>query len=219
MKNLFAPLRPALVVLTLGLIPASGSAAPLAFDGSWTEQGFLRLFSNDYIQNGAALDVVSDGTVSLLWRQVDAGQGGATKAAWEWAVAEGVGATDLRRKGGDDRNLALYFVYTDPQTAAGLTRSAARRLLRDPNTTALVYVWGGSHARGDVLASPYHSGLRTLIRRPSGTGSFAEQVDLAGDYRKAFGTAPQVLVGIGITADSDDTDGKIRARIQNLRLD
>ena len=219
MKNVFAPLRPALVAFALGLLPNMGTAAQIPFDGSWTEQGFLRLFSNDYIQKGAALDVVSDGTVSLLWRQVSTDQGAATKAAWDWTVTEGVGATDLRLKGGDDRNLALYFVYTDPQTAAGLTPSAARRLLRDPNTTALVYVWGGAHARGDVLASPYHSGLRTLIRRPSGTGSFAEQVDLAKDYRKAFGSAPQVLVGIGITADSDDTNGKILARIQNLRLD
>lgn len=42
----------------------------VTFDGSWKEQGFLRLFSNDYIQRGRQLDVISDGTVSLLWRPV-----------------------------------------------------------------------------------------------------------------------------------------------------
>ncbi|UWQ18814.1 DUF3047 domain-containing protein [Jannaschia sp. M317] len=192
-------------------LPAT--AAPLSFDGSWKEQGFLRFSSNDYGQGGSTLQVVSDGTVSLLWKAVPEAQRGATRASWGWAVAEGVPATDLRRKGGDDRNLAIYFAWTDAETAATANPSRATRLLRNPGTRVLVYVWGDDDARGTIQQSPYLAGLRTVVLRPAGTGQFVEQVDLAADYARAFGGAPGVLLGVGISADSDDTDGRIRASI------
>lgn len=210
----FAPLT----ALAL-LVAPPAFAEPIPFDGSWREQGFLRLFSNDFIQKGGSLDVISDGTVSLLWRAVPESARGADTAAWDWAVAEGVGATDLRRKGGDDRNLALYFVFTDAQTAATVDVNSARKLLKAPGTRALVYVWGGDHAAGAVLPSPYHPGLVTVVKRGPGTGQFSERVDLRGDYQRAFGAAAPVLVGLGVSADSDDTDGRIAARISGLRLD
>ena len=122
-------------------------------------------------------------------------------------------STDLRRKGGDDRNLAVYFAWTDAETAARADPSNAARLLRGANTRVLVYVWGDDDARGTIQASPYLEGLCTVILRPAGTGQHVERVDLAGDFRRAFGTAPGVMVGIGISADSDDTGGRIRASI------
>ncbi len=134
-------------------------------------------------------------------------------------MSEGVAATDLTRKGGDDRNLALYFVFVDEATASDLNPSNARRLLRNKSTRALIYVWGGDHARGDMLPSPYHPGLRTKVLRTNADGTFAESVDLAADYRRAFGAQPGVLVGLGVSADSDDTDGRVRASIADLRLE
>jgi hypothetical protein len=208
--------------LTTGLALCLGTQAvamQVRFDGAWKEQGFLRLFSNEYSLRGDQLDVVSDGTVSVIWRPIDATMGDASRASWTWAVTQGVGATDLTRKGGDDRNLAIYFVFVDPETAKTLNRNSARKLLTDPNSRALVYVWGGSHPRGAILPSPYSDGLRTKVLRGPGTGSFAERVDLDADFRRAFGVAPGVLVGLAVTADSDDTDGEIRAAIRDLRVE
>lgn len=205
--------------LSIALGAGAAGASPVPFDKSWKEQGFLRLFTNDYSFRGAQLDVFSDGTVSLVWKPVDGDLRSATRAAWRWRVAEGVGATDLTAKGGDDRNLALYFVFVDAETAATLSRANARKLLANPNTRALIYVWGGVHARGDILPSPYHSGLRTKILRTDAGGTFSEQVDLAADYRSAFGAEPGVLVGLAVSSDSDDTDGKVRASIADLQLE
>lgn len=201
---------PALVATCLSL-PAF--ATPVAFDGSWREQGFALFSSNDYGQSGGSLSVGSDGTVSLLWKAVPQNLRGATRASWTWAVSEGVPATDLRRKGGDDRNLALYFAWTDAQTAATADPSRATRLLRDPNTRVIVYVWGDDDARGTLQNSPYLPGLRTIVLRPAGTGRHSEQVDLAADYARAFGGPPGVLVGLGVSADSDDTGTRIRATL------
>ena len=212
-------MKTAVWTVIISLAASATVASPVPFDRSWKEQGFLRLWTNDYSFRGRQLDVVSDGTVSLVWRPVDPDLRNATKASWRWRVTEGVEATDLTRKGGDDRNLALYFVFVDEETAARLNPSNARRLLRNDSTRALIYVWGGAHARGDILPSPYHPGLRSKVLRNGAEGTFAESVDLAADYRRAFGETPGVLVGLGVSADSDDTDGRVRASIADLRLE
>lgn len=204
---LFAP------ALALTVFATSVAAETIAFDGSWTEQGFLRLRTNDYAQQGGQLSVTSDGTVSLLWKVVPENARNATSAAWNWAVSEGVPATDLRRKGGDDRNLALYFAWTDPATAASATPRNATRILRNGQTRVLVYVWGDDEGRGTIMDSPYLPGLKTVILRPAGTGQHREQVDLARDYQRAFGGTPGVLVGLGVSADADDTRSRVRASV------
>lgn len=208
----YVPALASAFALSLAVALPAG-AQPLSFDGSWREQGFLRFTSNDYIQNGGSLQVVSDGTVSLLWRAVPDPLRGARSASWTWAVAEGVPVTDLRRKGGDDRNLAVYFAFTDAGTAATANPNRATALLRNPNTKVLVYVWGDDDGRGTLQDSPYLPGLKTVVLRQAGTGQHSERVDLAADFARAFGGPPEVLLGVGISADSDDTDTRIRASI------
>ncbi|TKZ15866.1 DUF3047 domain-containing protein [Shimia litoralis] len=203
-----------LCAVTLG----SANAGPLLFDESWKEQGFFRFWSNDYLFLGHKLEVISDGTVSLVWRPLEPDLWNAKGARWTWEVREGVEGTNLRLRGGDDRNLAVYFVFTDPETANALTRNTARSLLRNQNTQALVYVWGGNQDSGSFLKSPYHPRLITRVLQPSKIGRHSEEVDLEADFRTAFGAEKGSLVGIGISADSDDTGGRILASIDNLEL-
>lgn len=207
-------------LLTIGLLltPLTIAASPVAFDSAWKEQGFFRFFNNEYTLRGDSLGIVSDGTVSVIWRPIDGSLANAANASWRWQVTQGVVPTDLTQKGGDDRNIALYFVFVDPETAKTLNRNSARRLLRNKDTRALVYVWGGEHARGTIMGSPYSAALRAKILRGAETGTFNESVDLKADFRRAFGEDPGVLVGLAITADSDDTDGVIQAQIGGIDL-
>ena len=209
--------RTILTLIILVIFPCTTFAEPVAFDKSWKKQGFSLFSKNRYTLNGRTLDISSNGTVSLLWRAVFPQLSDARRASWQWAVSIGVVATDLTVKGGDDRNAAIYFVFTDDELDPDRLPSA-RRLLTDPDTKALIYVWGGKHAVGSILSSPYSPGLRTVVLRQSGTGSFNESVDLARDYDRAFGGPPGQLVGIAVSADSDDTDGQISARISNLQV-
>lgn len=212
-------LRSLFGMILLAVQPLTVMAAePVPFDGSWKEQGFLRLFSNDYIQRGAQVDIVSDGTVSLLWRPVDATYRDTTRATWTWSVSEGVIPTDLRTKGGDDRNLAVYFIFVDPARADALDGKSARRILSEDSARAIIYVWGGEHPAGARLASPYSPRMGTQILQTATTGRFAESVNLAQDYRSLFGSEPGALIGMALSADSDDTDGRIVASVSNLAL-
>ncbi len=193
---------------------------PVPFDGGWKKQGFSLFSSNSYALNGSALGVASDGSVSLIWRGLAPQDWSARQARWSWAVREGVPATNLAQKGGDDRNLALYFVFLPRAEAEALQSSGnIRRLLRSDAVRVLIYVWGGDHARGAVLQSPYLGAKgRTVVLRGAGTGQASETVDLARDYARAFGGSPEALVGLAVSADSDDTKSRIRGTISGLQV-
>lgn len=194
-------------------------AAQLSFSG-WTEQKFSLFSKVNFRQAGNTLVFRSDDAASLIWQKMPQGNWGSSGASWAWQVTNSVPATDLARKGGDDRNAALYFVFLPQSVAeANAGSSNIRRLLANDDARVLVYVWGGAHSRGQVLDSPYLGARgKTVILRGAGTGSFRENVDLARDYGRAFGGAPGALVGVAVSADSDDTNTTLAGQISGLTL-
>lgn len=210
----------AALVLMLALAPGAAGAQQIQFDNGWSEQRFSLFSGNDFSLQGDTLAVRSDRTVSLLWTRLPETMWGKRQAGWDWAVDLSVPPTDLTRKGGDDRNLSLYFLFLPEQAARDGQNRGVKALLDNPDVRVLMYVWGGDHARGQILPTPYLGPRgRTVIRRGAGTGSGAERVDLARDYQRAFGGQPENLVGIAVSSDSDDTGTGVVARISRLRID
>ncbi len=209
------PLASALA-LSLALPAVAG---PVSFANGWQEQRLSLFSSNDY-RFGNTLSMVSDGSVSIAWTRVGQADWGSKGASWSWTVEQSVAATNLAQKGGDDRNISLYFVFVPESIAPSLQGANIRSLLGNDDVRIMQYAWGGNHARGQVIASPYGPAGQgvTIALRQAGTGSHSETVDLAADYARAFGGAPGALVGLAVSGDSDDTDGMIRAAIGNLTL-
>ena len=196
--------RPLLIAATLAA--SAASAGPVSFSSGWSEQK-LSLFSNNRYSFGNALSMTSDGGISIAWTRIGQSDWQANNASWSWTVEESVPATDLRQKGGDDRNLSLYFVFVPDGQAESLQGANIRQLLGNDDVRVLLYVWGGNHGRGSQFQSPYLRGQgMNVALRQAGTGSFNENVSLANDYAKAFGGQPGSLVGIAVSGDSDDTD-------------
>ncbi|TDL84178.1 DUF3047 domain-containing protein [Palleronia sediminis] len=219
-----APIAPAIALAAALAALAPGGAAraaQLSFDGDWAEQGLLRLRTNEYAPRGDSLGVVSEGTVSILYRRLGAAMGGARMAAWDWEVTESVPPTDLRVKGGDDRNLAIYFVLATPEAADALRDAPLRRLMGAEGVRLLIYTWGGPEdARGTSFPSPYFDGKgQTVVMEPAGTGRASARVDLRADLDRAFEGAFPVLLGVAVSADADDTDSRVEAVISNLTLE
>lgn len=213
-------MRSLILASAIALTSLPIAAEPIPFDGAWKTQRFSLFSSNTYRFKGSELDVLSDGSVSMAYVALDSSRWDARDAQWNWSVVEGVAATDLTRKGGDDRNLALYFVFLPQAEAERLRGGSIRKLLGNEQARVLVYVWGGEHGRNQQLDSPYLGARgKTVVLRNAGTGSHREDVDLARDYQRAFGSQVEALVGLAVSADSDDTDGAIRARIAGLRLE
>ncbi|WP_424940852.1 DUF3047 domain-containing protein [Aliiroseovarius sp. S253] len=206
-------------ILALTLTASMATAGPVNFN-SWRTHWFAIFSKVTFAAAGGSMGVTADGAVSITYDRLAPKDWSARKASWRWAVDSSVPATDLRQKGGDDRNLALYFAFLPKAEAEGLqgTRNL-RKLLNHPEGRVLVYVWGGNHNRGAVLGSPYlGSRGKTIVLRPSGTGSHSESVDLAADYRRAFGSEPDALVALALSADSDDTDVVMQGKVSNFSL-
>lgn len=204
--------------LPLALAATMASAGPVSFSSGWNHQRLSLFNSNDY-SFGNSLGIQSDGAVSLAWKPLPRSEWGARAASWSWAVDQSVPATDLRRKGGDDRNISIYFVFLPEADAAALEGAGIARLQRNPNVRILQYAWGGNHSRGAILPSPYAPGQGvTVALRQAGTGSHSESVNLSRDFAAAFGGEPGALVGVAVSADSDDTNSNIAARVSSLTL-
>ncbi|NDR58809.1 DUF3047 domain-containing protein [Aliiruegeria sabulilitoris] len=203
--------------LFLTLAASAGYAVPF---GQWPEQKFPRLPGNQWTQSPQSVVVVSDSSVSLIWTRLSDSEGTKTKASWDWSVLASVPPTQLDRKGGDDRNLALYFVFMPPELAEASRNAGVRKMLRSREARVIMYVWGGEHARGEVLSSPYLGNRgKTIIRRSAGTGNYRESVDLEEDFVRAFGSKKTVLVGLAVSSDSDDTGSTVRARLGRINLE
>lgn len=221
MQNSSERTYPIIVVLALGLMSAQPScvlAEDIAFQG-WTHQKFGVFGGNNWRQSGWKLSVVSDRGVSLLWRPLPENSWQATKASWSWNVGTSVPPTDLSQKGGDDRNLAVYFIFAPQDLATKAQDLGIRKLLGNPEIRVLMYVWGGSHDRNTVVGSPYLGARgKTIVLRPAGTGQHNETIDLRSDLDRIYGNRDLRLIGLAVSADSDDTETRIEAGISNLRL-
>ena len=208
-------IRPAIMA---SFLAAPLSAGEIDFSSGWNEQKLSLFSSNDYAF-GETLEIGSDGTVSIAWTRLPQEEWSARSASWDWSVSEGTPPTDLSVKGGDDRDISVYFVFVPEARAQELMEANIRSLLGDEDVRVLQYIWGGSNEVGSVFASPYQPEQgANVILHGSGTGEASEEVDLSADFREAFGEDPGALVGLAISADSDDTETSIRATVSDMML-
>ena len=209
-----------IAALALALLPTFAGATVVDFSDGWREQRLKLLSSNDFTFD-ARLGVVSDATVSLVWTQLDPQDHDATRASWDWSVETSVVPTDLTLRGGDDRNLSLFFVFLPGEQVASIDLTDVRRLLLNEDVRILQYVWGGDvEEPGALLPSPYLEERGMIVAlRPAGTGAFDESVDLVAEFARAFGGEPTALVGLAVSADSDDTGGRIVGEVGPITLE
>ena len=206
-----------LLSAALALATTTAQAGAVSFASGWKEQKLTLFSSNDY-SFGNSLSMTSNGSVSIAWTRVGQGDWGADAASWNWAVSQSVPATDLSRKGGDDRNISVYFVFVPADVAPSLAGAGIRSLLGRDDVRVMQYAWGGNHGRGSIIKSPYGRGGVTIPLRQAGTGSVSESVNRAADYARAFGGTKGALIGLAVSGDSDATNTVIKATVSNLNL-
>jgi hypothetical protein len=142
---------------------------------------------------------------------------------WRWRVDAGVGATDLARKGGDDRSLAVLVGFAFDRAHATGGEAARHRFETmiagtEPPGVVIFYVWGGGEA-GRTIRSPYRRNNHLIILRTANapTGRWLdESVDVAADYRRLTGHSSPPVVQLGLCSDSDDTGTIVRGAVSPL---
>jgi hypothetical protein len=192
----------------------------------WRELPNPHKAANTFSANAAgAIEVVSNNSVSTLYRPVEASIRERPILTWRWRVDQPAPATDLSIKGQDDCSLAVYVGFPYDPGQASLFESLKRPLVEswageNAPGRVLRYVFCGREERGAVVKSPYLGSagfVRVLRPADSPTSTwFTERVDLAADYRAAFGEEPPNPAQIAIQADTDNTQSASRAVVADL---
>jgi hypothetical protein len=195
---------------------------PTLSAAGWTDLTFFRKKPAEFVaKDNQTVSIMAQSAVSLIWKRIEGSGALATRASWRWRVDEGVGPTDLAKKGGDDRSIALYFVFSKEDPAV-LKTATMTSLLRSGDGKILIYVFGGRDARGAVIPNPYLPGRGvTIVQRNASAERgvwLAERADIQADAKRIYGADVGRLVAIALSSDSDDTSGSTKAELSSLVL-
>lgn len=212
------------MLASAALLPMRGQADPLR-DAGWTHQEYSGMAPVRFTALADGVRLEGQAAGSFVWR---ATQGVPQCLTWRWRVDAGPPATPLTRRGGDDRaiSLAVGFAGFPPQAGTwqrtqhsiAQARAGSHTLPR----SMLIYVWGGTSDEPQRFYSPWAAGLGKVFRlrtavTPTGQW-FEERVNLAADWRLAFGADPPPLQEIVIGTDVEDTRSRIDAQVERIRF-
>lgn len=224
---LFRAVAPAMLAVALA-IPVSARAqckdiAPLHLPQAWKELTFDGIAGNQFSVDAEGIRIVSENSASMLYADI-AGAMFET-LSWTWSSDGDMPASDLRKKGGDDRRIAVSvaFDYRDPNES--IFKKAMRGMLEAIYGAGLPgrvisYTWASGNDAGEVFDNPY-SGAdgKTLVLRGAGdTGQLMETVKPGDDYVRLFGETPPPVSFVAVFSDTDDTGTRLVSRVSNLCL-
>lgn len=134
-------------------------------------------------------------------------------ARWRWKVSTIYRKGDAATKAGDDFPIRIYVIFEhDPEKAGGFERiryGLAKSLYGEyPPHSTLSYVWASKEHSETIITNPYTDRAKEiLLRKGAGlAGAWQEeQVNILGDYEKAFGSKPPDKARVAVMNDSDNT--------------
>ena len=165
------------------------------------------------------LRVRSEAAASTLLHPLDVDPARTPLLAWRWKVSNAVAGSDFTRKAGDDYAGRVYVLFDYPSArlplADRLNIALARGLYgAELPTAAIAYVWGTAQAVGATGPNPYTDRVHMVVVESGAarTGQWVQvERDVAADFRAAFGEPVPRIVGLAVSADTDNTGERVTA--------
>ncbi len=194
----------------------------------WREIGFKNMQENRFrARPDETIEVSSRDSVSLLQRSVMTDIKRRPILHWQWRMVKSAPPTDLSKKGGDDRSLAIYVTFPFVESEATFLERIERKIVeatagKDAPGRVLMYVWGGDNDDGVFIPNPYfgNSGLMKILRSSKTHNGrwFTEDINIRDDYRHAFGSEAPNPTHLAISADTDDTNSSSMGFVMGLEF-
>jgi hypothetical protein len=160
----------------------------------------------------AAVEVLSDASMSLLARPVVMDLNATPVLCWRWRINATISQADMRRKDGDDYAARVYVSFKLPESSMGFGLRAKLALARavygkDLPDAAINYVWDNLQPKGTERANAYTDRAQMLVLRSgdADAGRWVwERRNVKQDVARLFGEGARA-VQLALTADTDNT--------------
>ncbi len=207
-------------------------AGELAKESGWQHQPVKNVPPNKGEIVGEAgrryLLVTSSSSGSAWGHKVPVALARSKQLAWQWLIRGGPNQSALGSKSTDDFAARVFVLFNYPLSKVPFGRRLAIRLARliydNVPAAAICYVWIPGEQPERMLESPYTSRLQMIVAGTApANGEWQRQSrDIAADFQRAFGAefgegmAP--IDAIVLSADTDQTGGRVEAGFSNLSL-
>jgi len=132
---------------------------------------------------------------------------------WKWRIENVYRKGTVREKSGDDYPIRVYVMFRyDPHKASigqKIRYGLAKTLYGEyPPHSSLNYIWANRKEETGIVTNPFAAEAKMVILEAGHkkAGQWVEEdVNIPGDYRKAFGTDPPAIARIAVMNDSDNT--------------
>jgi hypothetical protein len=212
-------------------LTAFSQAPPGAVPPPWRHQPLPRVARENrfdlVVEDGrTVLRVQSSAAASTLVHPLDVDPARTPLLAWRWKVSGAVAGSDFTRKAGDDYAGRVYVLFDYPSERLPLVdrlKIAQARTLHGAElpTAAIAYVWGTAQPVGASGPNPYTDRVHMVVVA-SGGGRAGQWVaverDVAADFRAAFGEPAPRIVGVAVSADTDNTGEAVTAWFGDLQF-
>lgn len=171
------------------------------------------------------LKAAADRSASLYVAVLSAPMALPVSLGWSWKTDALVPGADNRDKQREDAPLRVIVALDGD--AATLPEAERKRMKRaetlsgtKPPFATLMYIWSDHVPIGTVIPSAHTSQVKMLVVASGAQGLGAWQTvkrDLAADYRRAWGSAPGPLLGVGVMTDTDNTGSQAAGVYADIR--
>jgi hypothetical protein len=222
----------ALAALLLAPLPAAADWVG-RFDAGLAPWAELRFVKNRPANTWAlrrwdgveALEVRSEGSMSLMARPVAVARARTPVLCWRWRIERVLEGADLTRKAGDDQAARVYLGLALPPERLGVGDRMALALARarfgeQVPDAAINYVWDNRQRAGSEHPNAYTGRTTMVVQRSGGAERgrwVSERRDVAADIRRLHGPGAR-LVQLAVGADTDDTGGSALSGFAELRF-
>ncbi|HET7527689.1 MAG TPA: DUF3047 domain-containing protein [Burkholderiaceae bacterium] len=241
-------MKPHLMALGLGLWAAGSAlaadgpnlltdfgGAPGPAQGPWRFVGLpnqtkpMTRFRVVAHEDARVLEVKADESYGNLVHDVSGHNSNARMLSWRWRIEQDNPQGDPHKKSGDDHSLAVCAMFDLPLSSLSFGERSILRAARastgeDVASATLCYTWDERQEAGTMLESPFTRRVRYMVLRGQGEPLQqwrSEQRDLRADFLRLFGSEASTvppLVGVAVSADSDNTHGHSLALVGELAL-
>ena len=200
----------------------------------WKEFTFDGQQQNTFRQlEEGVIEIETNKSVSIAYLPFDTAKLDLRKTSnlvFEWQHEGQVIDTDVSKKGGDDRIIAIYLAFPYQPENASLKEKLLRPLVvaskgRDAPGRLLTYLWAGEPKVGRWFENPYtgKAGYMKVIqdaRDGSNNANIwhAHKVNIVADFQDKFGHMPPTPAYVAIGVDSDDTKMRAITRVRGLKF-